>query len=375
MAAGHVREDEEDRGREQAARASVAPAQPVREPAALRELAAPHAPMTAAGVLALQQRAGNAAVQRAILARDDTATAAPAGGAKTPDEAFADALKAGDYDKLAVILNSVYSWTAASDKIDELDEDQLRRLDDAARRVLTGSGAAWMLVFIRSKLGDLGVEEEQQEPGRQYGEIEIEIIKVDDGLDTGPKAGRHNYGYSMKIEFTPDMTACKADTIAFIQRVRLVETATGKNKDWDKTNRERATERQSSIDRIPGKEQGWYGVANDLSDQGNLQTWTRTGPEVNASMTDRPSARMPNTTWEFETAAVSRSGPDEGTVYAVVNWGFTVDEDLKVTGLPNQTFNKPTKDFDAAVAAWNKQAAGPKGKRSAPKQKALPGLK
>ena len=375
MAAGHVREDEEDRGREQNARASVVPAQPVREPAAARELVTPHAPMTAAGVLALQQRAGNAAVQRAILARDDTATAAPAGGAKTPDDAFADALKAGDYDKLAVILNTVYSWSTAGDKLDELDEEQLRRLDDAARRVLDASAATRLMVFIRARLGDLGNDDEQQEPGRQYGEIEIEIIKVDDGLDTGPKAGRHNYGYDMKITFTPDMTACQADTIAFIQRVRLVETATGKNKDWDKTNRDRATDRQSSVDRIPGKEQGWYGVANDLSDQGNLQTWTRTGPEVNAWMTDRPSARIPNTTWEFETAAVSRSGPDEGTVYGVVTWGFTVDENLKVTGLSNQIFNKPTKDFDAAVAAWNKQAAGPKAKRSAAKQKALPGLK
>jgi hypothetical protein len=372
MATGHVREDEEHRGREQVARA---PVEPVPDRDESRELIPARAPATAAGILALQQRAGNAAVQRAILARDDTATAAPAGGAKTPDQAFDDALKAGDYDKLAVILNSVYTWTSADAKIETLTEEQLRRLDDAVRRVLPGAAAATLLIFIRSALGDLGNDDEHQEPGKQYGEIEIDIVDITDGVDTGPAAGRKNYGYDMKITFTPDMTACQADEIAFIQRVRLVETATGKNKDWDKTNRDRATDRQSSIDRIPGKEQGWYGLANDLTDQGNLQTWTRTGPEVTAWMTDRPSARIPSTTWEFETAAVSRSGPDVGTVYAVVTWGFTVDENLKVSGLPNQIFNKPTKDFNAAVAAWNKQAAGPKAKRSAPKQKALPGLK
>ena len=90
--------------------------------------------------------------------------------------------------------------------------------------MLPASAAAWLLVFIRSRLGDLGVDEEQQEPGRRYGELEIEIIDVTDGLDTGPQAGRKNYGYSMKITFTPDEDAVGADSIAFIQRVRLVET-------------------------------------------------------------------------------------------------------------------------------------------------------
>ena len=71
---------------------------------------------------------------------------------------------------------------------------------------------------------------------------------------------------------------------------------------------------------------------------------------------------------------MSRTGPDAGTVYAVVTWGFTVDENLKVTGMPNLMFNKPTSDFSAAVAGWNKQAAGPRAKRSAPAQKPLPAL-
>jgi hypothetical protein len=368
MAPGPVREDGERRSREQAERAPDASNQPVSDVASSR------APVSPAGIIALQHGVGNAAVSRAMLARDDGATATAAPGAKTPDEAFADALAAGDYEKLAVILNSVYSWTAAGDKLDELDEDQLRWLDDAVRRVLPASAAAWLLVFIRSRLGDLGVDDEHQEPGRRYGELEIEIIDVTDGVNTGPQAGRKNYGYSMKITFTPEEDVVGADSIAFIQRVRLVETGSGRNKDWDQTNRNRATDRQSSIDRIPGKEQGWYGVANDLKDQGNLQTWER-GKNDEAWMTDRPSARMPNTTWEFETAAVSRSGPDVGTVYAVVTWGFTVDENLKVTGMSNVIFNEPTKDFKAAVAAWNKQAAGPRGKRSARNQKALPALK
>ncbi len=334
----------------------------------------PPAPMSTAGLLALQRSAGNAAVQRAILARNgDGATAAPAApGAKTPDQAFADALAARDYDKLAVLLNSVYTWQDAGDTIDTLDEDHLRPLDDGVRRVLPASAATRLLIFIRSRLGDLGVEEERQEPGARYGEMEVVIGTVKDGVKTGP--GRQNYEYPVRISFLPDEDACDADSISFIQRVRLVDTATGRNKDPDVENQRRATGRQSSIDRIPGKAQGWYGMEDDLSDQTNLKTWTRGGGRPTASMTDTPSGPLPNTTWEFETAVVSRTGPDAGTVYAVVTWGFTVDENLKVTGMPNLMFNKPTSDFSAAVAGWNKQAAGPRAKRSAPAQKPLPAL-
>jgi hypothetical protein len=328
-------------------------------------------PMSAFGLLALQQSAGNVAVQRAILARNGggaTATAAPT-GAKTPDQAFADALAAKDWDKLAVILNSVFSWSDAGDKIDTLDADQCRWLDDAARRVLPAAAAARIAIFARSRLGDLGVDEAHQAPGAGYGEMEMEVISVTDGV-----VGTKSYEYSMKIKFKPEVAAVKADSIAFIQRVRLVDTKTGANKDWDQVNRERATTRQSSIDRIPGKDQGWYGVANDLTDQGNLQTWVRGGTKTEAFMTDAPGAAIPDTTWEFETAAVSRSGPDTGTVYGVITWGFTVDDKLKVTGMPNLTFNKPTSDFSAAIATWNKQAKGPAAKRTSPNQAELPAV-
>ena len=344
---------------------------PAEEPAERQDRPDARAPMSPSGLLALQQSAGNAAVQRAILARNGdgaTATATPS-GAKTPDQAFADALAAKDFDKLAVILNSVFTWSDAGDEIDTLDEDQCRRLDDAARRVLPAAGAARIAIFARARLGELGVDEAKQAPGAGYGEMEMEVIKVTDG-----DPGKKSYEYSMKIKFTPDEAACDADSIAFIQRVRLVDTKTGANKDWDQVNRERATTRQSSIDRIPGKEQGWYGVANDLKDQGNLQTWVRGGGMKEAWMTDAPGAAIPNTTWEFETAAVSRSGSDAGTVYGVITWGFTVDDKLKVSGMPNLTFNKPTSDFSAAVAAWNKQAKGPAAKRTAPNQKDLPAL-
>src|SRR5215212_3694522 len=85
MPPGPAREDAERRSREQAARASDASNQPV------SDAASPRAPVSPAGIIALQHGVGNAAVSRAMLARDDGATATAAPGARTPDEAFADA--------------------------------------------------------------------------------------------------------------------------------------------------------------------------------------------------------------------------------------------------------------------------------------------
>lgn len=91
-------------------------------------------------------------------------------------------------------------------------------------------------------------------------------------------------------------------------------------------------------------------------------------------MHDAPSSDIPGD-YSFETSVVCRKGNDAGKVYAVIVWGFTVDQDLKVTRKKGRIFNKPTKEFGRAVDAWNRQAEGPVEKRNAPGQKPLPALR
>ena len=166
-----------------------------------------------------------------------------------------------------------------------------------------------------------------------------------------------------------------ADEIAFIQTVRLVDTATGANKDPEETNKKRQTATATSVDRLGGKEQGWYGLNDDKTAGGNLTPWKKTDPAKPAKMTDKPSWNKASTTWQFETLVVCRTGTDAGKVYAVVTWGFTVDADLKLTPLSRTITNKQSAEATAAIGKWNDQAAGPAADRNAPGQKSLPALK
>jgi hypothetical protein len=102
-----------------------------------------------------------------------------------------------------------------------------------------------------------------------------------------------------------------------------------------------------------------------------MKLWTK-GSRDPAWMRDTPSAAKGNREYHFETSVVCRKGADAGKVYAVVTWGFTVDATLKITPKKSEVFNKPSPEFDAAVAAWNAQAAGAEADRNAPGQKTLP---
>ena len=80
-----------------------------------------------------------------------------------------------------------------------------------------------------------------------------------------------------------------ADEIAFIQTVRLVDTATGANKDPEETNKKRQTGTATSVDRLGGREQGWYGMTDAGGGGSTLRTWTKADPTKPAFLMDRPS--------------------------------------------------------------------------------------
>jgi hypothetical protein len=290
----------------------------------------------------------------------------------SPDEkVFDDAVKSGDW---ATAVTSLAKLALPTTKLPPLTIDQLRLLQDAVvrvRAVLGGVGIVLQLA-IAVELQGKGVPATKVAAGTTFGKLEI---KVDEKTD-GNKATGALYAYKINIAFTPDAVVIDADEIAFIQTARLIETASGSNEDHKESNKKRQTPSATSVDRLPGKKQGWYGISMDNgTGSGTLTVWKKSAPATPATMRDRASWNQPNTTWQFETMVVCRSGADTGKVYAVVTWGFTVDADLKLTEQARTVTNKQSAEATAAVDKWNAQVAGSAVDRNAPSQIALPTLK
>ncbi|HKR52459.1 MAG TPA: hypothetical protein VJT72_23360 [Pseudonocardiaceae bacterium] len=291
--------------------------------------------------------------------------------ASPDDEAFDDAVESGDW---ATAVASLARLAVPATKLAPLPIDQLRLLQDAvtrARSVLGGVGIVLQLA-LAVELEGKGVPAGKVAAGAAFGTLET---TVDERID-GDQATGTPYAYQITISFTPDTTVIDADEIAFIQTTRLVETASGANGNYTESNRTRQTPAATSVDRLGGKKQGWYGMTMDNgTGSGTLTVWKKSAPATPARMRDRASWNQPNTTWQFETMVVCRSGADAGTVYAAVTWGFTVDADLTLTEHARTVTNKQSTEATAAVDKWNDQATGSAVHRNAPGQLPLPALR
>jgi hypothetical protein len=293
----------------------------------------------------------------------------PQPGVSPDEKVFDDAVESGDW---ATAATSLAQLAIPRTKLQPLTIDQLRLLQDAvtrARSMLGGVGIVLRLA-IAVELQGKGVPAAKVAAGTAFGRLET---TVDERIN-GDKATDTSYAYTINITFTPDTTVVDAEEIAFIQTVRLVETASGSNKDPEETNTKRQTPSATSVDRIRGKKHGWYGMKDDGTCGSKLTTWTKSAPAAPATMQDRSSWNQPDTTWQFETMVVCRSGADAGTVYAVVTWGFTVDADLTLTEQARTVTNKQSTEATTAVSKWNDQAAGSATDRNAPGQMPLPAL-
>jgi hypothetical protein len=327
-----------------------------REPAA----AAP-APTPADLVLNLQRSAGNAAVQRALLQRNGPGTATRT---KSAEEQQCDtAIAAEDWTAAVPLLAARKPW--ALNKLKGLTVEQLRYLDDAVRRANVAD--PWLGTTVRAGMAALGVATSRQGPATGYGRVEGKEGTVVDGDATATP--KKHFKYPFEVSFWPASADVRADEIAFIQTARIVNTTTGDND--SPFGQKRMTPDHTKVDRLTGKEQGWYGMSDAEAGGSTMKLWTK-GSRDPAWMRDTPSAAKGNREYHFETSVVCRKGADAGKVYAVVTWGFTVDATLKITPKKSEVFNKPSPEFDAAVAAWNAQAAGAEADRNAPGQKTLP---
>jgi hypothetical protein len=337
---------------------------------------APHAPAlgSVTSALRLQPTVGNGAV---TVTRTRSGPDTPTPGLSPPpqpvlnpgEKAFDDAVHSGDW---ATAATSFAKLAVPRTKLPPLTIDQLRLLQDAvtrARSMLDGAGIMLQLA-IAAELQGKGVPAATIAAGTAFGTLET---KVDERID-GDKTTGAPYAYKINLTFTPDTAVINADEIAFIQTTRLVETASGSNADHKETNKKRQTPSATSVDRRSGKKQGWYGMKDDGTGNSMLTTWKKSAPATPATMQDRASWNQPNTTWQFETMVVCRSGTDIGKVYAVLTWGFTVDADLKLTEQTRTVTNKQSTEATTAVSKWNDQATGSAFDRNTPGQMSLPTL-
>lgn len=309
-------------------------------------------------VLALQRSRGNRAVGR-LLARQPTLV--------TPKKMFEDDVAGKKWKKAAQTLDSLDEATRKA-ALSFLDINQLGYLDDGAHRYGLDEDSPARKA-IRKALEAKGVKQSATKTGRRYGKIEAKVGKI----QHGDAAKGRGYEYPMDIWFTPEPGAVAAEEIAFVQTARTVDTTTGVDPSPNHPHRNMPD--YNHLDRVAGKKWGWYGYMDDESPSGNVTPWKKSDPKKPAWLWDGPSWNRGNMTWLYETAAVCRKGsPDTaarkgdkpGFVYAVVTWGFKVDNNLKVTPLPTEVWNKPTDDFKEAVRLWNVQAAGPAGNRNTP---------
>lgn len=315
-----------------------------------------HAPVRVSkfdDILRLQQTAGNAAVQRLMVQRDTEADDARIGR-------LAEMTSVGDWAGAATMLLAAdEKWMVQ--RLHTLRLDQLRYLDDAVRRM--GVINSRLRVFIHAGIRQFGVDDDAAAPSAGYGTIEGKVTQITHGkIQAG---GNQTASLTFDVTFMPNHGAVNADLIEFVQMAKVVSTvnstpdATGKPipQDAAANGQNREDVDHARIDRYKGRDYGWMGINDDGTvNPDRLRPW-RPGDKDPAWMNDTPSRRIPNVRFDYETAAICRQGRDQGTVYATVQWGFTIDANMHVIPNDPKYFNKESHEFDLAILFWNTEAA------------------
>jgi hypothetical protein len=303
-------------------------------------------------VVGMQAGYGNAAVSRAVLAREE--------GERARKIAAFNASKGKNWGDAAEILNG-FNDEDIERLLAGLTKQQLRQLDAGAMRQIP-SFAGRVHGPIMARLG--------KQPGQVFGRLTFLPGSPENG--GGPLTA---YALPVDFSFAPDADIVRATEIAYVQTVRLVHTGTNDTAEWEDPAKARQTDDKWTVDRAAGGASGFAGYQTDAQPGPYTTQWSPDHPDSFATYHDRPSAQIPSTDWSFETAVVAKGGADTGVIYASCSWGFSVDENCVLTPKAHKTEDKPSAAFGAAVAKWNQQAAGPVAERNAPGQEALPAVR
>jgi hypothetical protein len=194
-----------------------------------------------------------------------------------------------------------------------------------------------------------------------------------------------NYNSRVTIRFDPNRATVNSSEIGFIQTARVVDAAGAAAPFPADPRTHRETANHTFIDKPSGSKSGFIGYDNANHPYSAVPPGATTSvpivtpgssptPYRSAVTNDWPGWNGPNLQWSFETAAFAKAGHDAGNVYGAVTWGFDVDAANHLTAHTPAFLPTVSGTFNDAVAAWNRQAAGPAADRNAPDQQALPAL-
>lgn len=285
------------------------------------------------------------------------------------------------------------NWEKAARFIVVLDDPGIDRnlatLNDKEAKLLakgarsapdSGATDERLMGRIRSKI-------KREAPGQLFGKVTATLEPHDGDAD------RHvRFSCRARIVFEPDGDVVDATKIAFVQTLRLTKTSAyswlpARSQDDRKGVSDRLNKNKEAVDRAPTFKYGWYGRANDgnfpppTHDRGVTPGVVENGVMKQAAeLIDTPDGKDGDRTFQYETSVIALEGGDsaagagsggKGFVYAVVLWGFDVDDDLKVKPHKVEYRQVPTAGFGTAVAAWNAQARSSTS-RATPDQEVLP---
>jgi hypothetical protein len=168
----------------------------------------------------------------------------------------------------------------------------------------------------------------------------------------------------IQIRFRPNVRTTASDSINFIQIVRTLNIKTRKcllsayeNTDLPRLVRGGVRHDGWTVDSKWPIPVPWYVIntKTGADEDSNVGQVGNTKQRKDAILNDDPSWNAPNSIWEFETFAISRSGKDAGQIYGGVSWGFKVVNNVVSLTTP-RFLPEVTPEFLSALDLWNKQA-------------------
>ena len=195
------------------------------------------------------------------------------------------------------------------------------------------------------------------------GDINFRDIHV---IDSESIRGVVSNGWEMTVEFdfNPHDCGlnCTCSKVAWVQILRSIDQSDGTYMYLNEEKEERATAEGWHVDRLQGREWGYYGRYDD----GSFASTVTLGSDVTtASLYDRPKRSDAEPylgyTWVAITVPVCIDNPVSAcnnNLLGYYEWGWLVSDASDVATLHFMAPRGFKDDFDAAVAEWNADAPG-----------------
>ncbi len=170
------------------------------------------------------------------------------------------------------------------------------------------------------------------------------------------------YHSEVIIKFIPNKKTVCCDEITFIQVCKTLDSE-GNPYEPREIHSDRMTSTGWRLDQSIGNKIPWYVDHPQYGQYGSAPD-----PYREATLIDDPGDKVTSQSWFFETVAICKKGPDQGTVYGALRWGFEVDDMGHLTSHTPASGPMYSQNFFQAILRWNQQSGGPMDQRNAPDQ-------